>query len=35
MSVYRYNDPYRTGDAWAYDPQLRRHRRNSPLTLDF
>lgn len=27
--TYRYNDPYRTDDAWAYDPQLRRVRRIS------
>jgi len=27
--TYRYNDPYRTDDAWAYDPQTRRVRRIS------
>jgi hypothetical protein len=27
--TYRYNDPYRSDDAWAYDPQLRRVRRIS------
>ena len=27
--TYRYNDPYHTDDAWAYDPQLRRVRRIS------
>ena len=27
--TYRYNDPYRTDDAWAYDPQSRRVRRIS------
>jgi len=29
LITYRYNDPYRTDDAWAYDPQLRRVRRIS------
>lgn len=27
--TYRYNDPYRSDDAWAYDPSLRRVRRIS------
>jgi Protein of unknown function (DUF1329) len=27
--TYRYNDPYRSDDAWAYDPQSRRVRRIS------